>query len=640
MCGIAGLYALNQADLDPEVRALVSQMTDQLVHRGPDGEGLYLKGSVCLGHRRLAIIDLSTGHQPMVSWDNRYSISYNGEIYNFKLLKKELQARGAQFKTQSDTEVILEAYRYYGRDCVKHLEGMFALAIYDKLNRTLFLARDRFGKKPLFYTRQNNLFYFASEIRALTCLKHLNFHLDREAIAKFLAYEYVPGPATIYQEISILPPSYTLTLGPHTYFLERYFDIPSPNPNDSRSLQDITSELLSLLRKAVAKRLISEVPLGVFLSGGIDSSLVTALMAEQSENRVKSFSIGFKEASYDESKYARLVAKHFATDHTEEILEADLCADLLPEIIQKLDVPLADASLAPTYLLSRLTRRSVTVALGGDGSDELLAGYENYQAFNLALLFRKFPKVLQKAISFLSQFLPKSQGYVNLHLAMQTFLKGAKAPDWLRIESLLASFDAKDLEGILSADFKKSLPPKSLEVENLFEPTKIEFDHWPKDQASPLARSFHVYLRQFLPEDILLKVDRCSMLHSLEVRAPFLDTKLAEFIAKLPLNFKLSGLKGKWILRKALKGILPETILQREKRGFQIPVAAWLKGKMRPLLEELLDPKRLKAQGILDPKRVQKLMDEHFTNSYDHRKPLWTLLVLELWLKAQNDPSF
>ena len=205
---------------------------------------------------------------------------------------------------------------------------------------------------------------------------------------------------------------------------------------------------------------------------------------------------------------------------------------------------------------------------------------------------------------------------------------------------MLASFDAKDLEGILSADFKKSLPPKSLEVENLFEPTKIEFDHWPKDQASPLARSFHVYLRQFLPEDILLKVDRCSMLHSLEVRAPFLDTKLAEFIAKLPLNFKLSGLKGKWILRKALKGILPETILQREKRGFQIPVAAWLKGKMRPLLEELLDPKRLKAQGILDPKRVQKLMDEHFTNSYDHRKPLWTLLVLELWLKAQNDPSF
>ena len=314
---------------------------------------------------------------------------------------------------------------------------------------------------------------------------------------------------------------------------ERYWDLPYPNEQDSRSPTELEEELLGRLRLAVQRRMISDVPLGVFLSGGLDSSIVTALMAEVSSQPVETFSIGFSEASYDESRYARIVAKAFATNHHEEILEAETCADLLPQIIQQMDVPMADASIAPTYLLSRLTRRSVTVALGGDGSDELWAGYENYAAFRIALLYQKWPGLIRSCIEYLATFLPKSAGYVNLHLAMQTFLNGCRAPDWLRIERLLCSFEEQGLQTLLEPAFVEQVP-HILQREVLFNTTKMEFEHWqPQSVASPMARAFHVYCRQFLPEDILVKIDRASMLHSLEVRAPFLDRDLAEFTAKL-----------------------------------------------------------------------------------------------------------
>ncbi len=634
MCGIAGIYKLDQSSLPPETSERVRAMTEMLVHRGPDASGIFQSGPVALGHRRLSIIDLSGGAQPMQTQDKRLTITYNGELYNYRELARELAQDGARFVTDSDTEVILQSYRKWGRECVKHFEGMFAMAIFDANSRSLFLARDRFGKKPLFYTLQNGCCYFASEVTALAALPELSLHIDRRAIVRFLAYEYVPGPDTIYTEVRSLAPAHTLVVNGQALCAERYWDLPWPEKPQG-DVQEREEELYRLLSQAVAKRLVSDVPLGVFLSGGLDSSIVTGLMAQVCSQPVKTFSIGFSEASYDESRYARLVAQTFATEHHEEILSAEVCCELLPKIIARMDVPMADASVAPTYLLSGLTRKSVTVALGGDGSDELWAGYENYAAMRLAGFYNSLPHWLKACvIEPLSRHLPGSQGYVNLRLAMQTFLSGAKAPDWLKIQRLLTSFAPEQLSCILAQDFLAPLPG-ILATDELFASTKLEFTHWPEASgASALARAFHVYLRQYLPEDILLKVDRCSMLHSLEVRAPFLDRELAEFTARLPLSDKFQGLKGKWLLRRAFGKLLPHAIIHRNKRGFQIPVAAWLRGRMLPRIRELLDEKRLNDQGIFAPRAVNALLEEHVSGRQDLRKQLWTIVVLELWLES------
>ncbi|MCR5814754.1 MAG: asparagine synthase (glutamine-hydrolyzing) [Desulfovibrio sp.] len=634
MCGIAGIYRLDKTPLPAAAKEAVKIMCEQMVHRGPDASGIFQAGPVVFGHRRLSIIDLRGGAQPMQSQDHNVVITYNGELYNYRELACQLAQDGARFATDSDTEVILESYRKWGTRCVEHFEGMFAMAIFDAKQRSLFLARDRFGKKPLFYTIQNGCCYFASEISALSCLKELSLHLDQRAIVRFLAYEYVPGPETIYSEIQSLAPAHTLVVREHGLFCERYWDLPWPK-TPKNDLRERCQHLFFLLQKAVQRRLVSDVPLGVFLSGGLDSSIVTALMAHSQTQPVKTFSIGFTEASYDESRYARLIAKTFGTDHHEEILSAEVCCDLLPKIIARMDVPMADASVAPTYLLSGVTRQSVTVALGGDGSDELWAGYENYAAMRLASFYNRWPACLRRGlIEPLSRHLPASQGYVNLRLAMQTFLNGAKAPDWLKIQRLLTSFAPHLLREILAPTFLSQMPG-ILRIDELFSSTKLEFFHWPEMSEAPaLARAFHVYLRQYLPEDILVKVDRCSMLHSLEVRAPFLDRELAEFTSELPLSDKFQGLKGKWLLRKAVAKLLPKAIIHRNKRGFQIPVAAWLRGRLLPLVRELLEPRRLQEQGIFEPKAVSQLLEAHVTGGQDLRKQLWTIVVLELWLEA------
>ncbi|MBO4369560.1 MAG: asparagine synthase (glutamine-hydrolyzing) [Desulfovibrio sp.] len=635
MCGIAGMIRLNGENLNEDAKATVLAMTRVLAHRGPDGEGIWMQNNVCLGHRRLAIIDQKGGAQPMESWDHAFCLSYNGEIYNFKELRKLLEKKGAHFHTVSDTEVILESYRLFGEECVRYFEGMFAFALFDTKKKTLFLARDRFGKKPLFYSIQHGICFFASELSALLTVPELSFTLDPQAVVRFLAYDYVPTPDTMYKEAKSLTPSHTMLVKEHGLYEKRYWDLPSPARSQSFDQKEAANELRRLIRQAVKRRLISDVPLGVFLSGGLDSSIVTAFMAMESEKPVETFSIGFEETSYDESRYARCIAERFATHHHEEILQASVCADLLPSIVSAMDVPMADASVAPTYLLSRLTRKSVTVALGGDGSDELWAGYENYAAYRCALFYRTWPAFLRtKIIEPLCELLPGSQGYVNLHLAMQTFLAGAYAPDWLRIEQLLTSL-APDLQQKLVTQSFLAQIPNGLDPSVLFSSTRLEYNHWqPFWRARPLERAFHVYCRQFLPEDILVKVDRCSMLHSLEVRAPFLDTDLASFTAKLPLDQKCQGLKGKRLLRYAMRGILPSQILTRNKRGFQIPVAEWLRGRMRPLCEDYLSHDRLQKQGIFAPDAVRSLMDEHFAAICDRRKELWTLLVFQLWYDA------
>ncbi|WP_291445189.1 asparagine synthase (glutamine-hydrolyzing) [Desulfovibrio sp.] len=637
MCGIAGICQVDASPLTPEAGQWVKAMTDRMSHRGPDGEGQWCSGPVCLGHRRLSIIDLSGGGQPMHSADGQMTVTFNGEIYNYAELKEQLTALGGQFQTSSDTEVILEGYRIWGPDCLARFDGMFAFALWDNQQRRLFCARDRFGKKPFFYTVQQGRLYFASELTGIEQLRHLSLTMDPQAVMRYLAYEYVPTPHSVYTEVQSLPPSHMLLLQDGNLSISRYWDMPMPDESDKRSDNELCEELRFLLSRAVRRRMVSDVPLGVFLSGGIDSSIVAGLMARQSSTAIKTFSIGFSEASYDESRYARIVAKAFATDHHERVLSAEECADTLPGIISRMDVPMADASVAPTWLLSGVTREKVTVALGGDGADELWAGYEHYIGFKVAQWYNAAPSALRKGIiEPLAQLLPSSAGYINPRLAVATFLRAAHAPAWQRVQTMLTAFTPDMQESILDSAFKAQ-QPGFLAPEVLFAPTREHYDHWqPQNAATPLARAFHVYARQFMLDDILVKVDRCSMLHSLEVRAPFLDKDAAEFAARLPVSRKLHGFKRKWLLKKAFAELLPDEILYRNKRGFQIPVAQWLRGRMRPLMEDLLSESTLKAQGIFNYQAVRALMDEHVSGRADLRKPLWTLLVFQLWWRARH----
>ncbi|MDE7241723.1 asparagine synthase (glutamine-hydrolyzing) [Desulfovibrio sp.] len=663
MCGIAGMVRLDGAELSPGVGRALKAMTDSMACRGPDGEGFWRAGPAALGHRRLSIIDLAGGSQPMQSADGRYCVVHNGEIYNFRELRRELEARGARFRTDSDTEVALEAYVAFGEDCLERLEGMFAFAVWDGPRQRLFCARDRFGKKPFFYTMQNGVFCFASELSALSLLGRplaagpnpfgaeagaagepgflpLSFHLDATALMRYLAYEYVPTPGTMYREVKSLEPAHFLLVetGAETDPAPvRYWDLPMPAARPPGDEAELCRELERLMARAVRRRLVSDVPLGVFLSGGIDSSIVAGLMARESSTPVMSFSIGFTEASYDESRYARIAAAAFGTEHFERILSAGECADELPGIVSRMDVPMADASCAPTWLLSGVARERVTVALGGDGADELWAGYEHYIGYRLAQRYNALPGWLRRGvIEPIVRHLPESSGYINPRLACETFLRGAAAPDWLRVQTLLTALGPDMQREVLAPAWLAAHGGESaLAPEALFAPTKRQYEHWlPRDAAAPLARAFHVYVRQFMLDDILVKVDRCSMLHSLEVRAPFLDREVAEFAARLPVSLRLHGFKRKYLLKKAFSGLLPPEILHRNKRGFQIPVAEWLRGKLRPLMEELLGERALKAQGLFDPAAVRRLVEAHCSGRADLRKPLWTLMVLELWLRA------
>ncbi len=583
----------------------------------------------------------------MLSPDGRFCTVFNGEIYNFRELRQKLAASGAVFLNNSDTAVLLAAYAAHGPDCLKYLDGMFAFAIWDSKERTLFCARDHFGKKPFYYTVQNGIFAFASELGALASLKAaglgFSFHLAPHAIMRYLAYEYVPTPHAIYGEAAVLEPAHCLMLQKGEMKISRYWDLPAPEADPWASEEELCEELYRLMSQAVQKRMISDVPLGVFLSGGIDSTIVAGLMAEHSSLPVQSFSIGFREASYDESAYARIAAKAYGTDHHERILSAAECADQLPGIAGSMDTPMADASCAPTWLLSGLAREDVTVALGGDGSDELWAGYEHYIGFKIALWYNRLPAWLREdVIRRIAARLPASAGYINPRLAVETFLAGARAPDWLRVQTMLTAIDGPMQGALLEPEWlaQNGDGGDFLRPERLFAPTRRQYEHWQDAPATtPLARAFHVYVRQFLLDDILVKVDRCSMLHSLEVRAPFLDRHVAEFAAKLPLEYKLRGFKRKYLLKRAFAGLLPKQILKRNKRGFQIPVAGWLRGKLKPLLLELLSGQRLRSQGIFRPEQVQKLMAEHFSGARDLRKPLWTLLVLQIWME-RNRPDF
>lgn len=633
MCGIAGFVLPSGPGLPARETRLdwLSRMTGAMAHRGPDGEGLHLDGPAALGHRRLSIIDLAAGSQPMLDANERASITFNGEIYNYRELKPRFEQQGFSFRTKSDTEAILAAWLTMGAAGLDLLEGMFAFALWDRASQTLFAARDRFGKKPFYYTLQNGVFAFASELTALTQLPGLRFETTLSTLTRFVAYEYVPTPETIYKNVYKLRPGHYLLFRDGAVTEAPYWDMPMPGGEPKADETELCEELRRLLGQAVKRRLVSDVPLGVFLSGGIDSSTVAALMAGQASH-VKTFSIGFSEASYDESRYARLVAERYGTDHHERILSADACGSLLPEIVARFDEPMADPSIVPTYLLSQVTREKVTVALGGDGPDELFYGYEYYPAFVLSRLYDKLPAALRRHfIEPIARRLPQSAGYVNPRFVAETFLAGATAPQWLRVQTWLSAFTAEAQAGLWRNPSALLASPEAL-----FAPTKTLFET--PDTSDPLARVGYVFARQYMLDYILVKVDRCSMMHSLEVRAPFLDRDVAEFVCRLPSRYKLRGAKRKYLLRQAAAPLLPPEILSRGKRGFLIPTAAWLRGQLRPQVDELLGERHLREQGIFDPAAVGRLVAEHTSGQADHRKKLWTLLVLQLWL-ARHKPT-
>ncbi|HVM48064.1 MAG TPA: asparagine synthase (glutamine-hydrolyzing) [Candidatus Acidoferrum sp.] len=621
MCGIAGIVQTT----GPVDQEALRRMTSTLRHRGPDDEDYHLSErggtAVGMGFRRLAIIDLQGGRQPMCNEDGSLWIVCNGELYNYQELRRELEAKGHQFRTHCDVETLLHLYEEKGTDCVSAVNGMFAAAIWDSGNQTLFLARDRLGKKPLYYRATATQLLFGSEVKALLQHPDCPRELDPRSLSKYLAYEYVPSPHCIFKGVNKLPPGHSLTWRQGDIRVQRYWDVKFPEPLH-RSEAEIAEELRARLKEAVRLRLISDVPLGVFLSGGIDSSSVVAMMAElRPAAQIKTFAIGFEEASFDESRYARRVAEFFGTEHHEEVLQSRVLLDLLPDVAGLLDEPFADASVIPTYLLSRFTRRHVTVALGGDGGDELFAGYPTFAAHRLARFYRLPGAVHKRLVLPLANLLPVSTENFSLDFKVKRFLRGARESAGIRDQMWLGSFTPAEQAELLAG----TAPA----VDDYEDVARVEKDCASRD---PLQRLIYQYCKLYLPEDILVKVDRASMACSLEARAPFLDYTFVEFANSIPSRLKLKGFKGKYILKQAMQGKLPTEILARGKKGFGIPIAKWFRNGLRELVADTLSPSRIKQQGIFNPRTVERLLSEHLQGTRDNRKQLWTLLLFELWV--------
>lgn len=621
MCGICGYIAEN---IDKDILA---RMCRTIQHRGPDDDGFFTDKNVGLAMQRLSIIDMETGKQPISNEDKTLWIVFNGEIYNYLELRTLLEKKGHKFSTTTDTEVIIHLYEDMGEDCVEQLNGMFAFALWDKNEEKLFLARDRMGEKPLYYAQFDNIFLFGSEIKSL--LRHPSVYrqLDPVCLRKYLMYEYIPAPYTLYSNIKKLLPAHILTYKNGKTRIKRYWDVFLAEPNTSfRKESDCIDEICSLLRASVERRLRSDVPLGVFLSGGIDSSSIMAIMSEiLGPSNVRTFSIGFEDPSFDELNYARQVAEYYGTNHHEQIFSLKDALAILPEIINYMDEPLADASLLPTYILSKFTRKYVKVALGGDGGDELFGGYPTLLAHNLMDIYTLFPQFLRSYfIEPIVNHLPVSTKNMSFDFKAKKFIKGSPYQPEQRHFVWLGAFSPLELNELFTDEFKNYLK----EVD-YYQDSYKQLEHCQAE--STINKILYLDMKMYLQDDILVKVDRASMANSLEVRAPLLDYTLVEYVAGLPPELKLHNFTSKYIFKKAVKILLPKNIINRPKKGFGIPVSKWLKEDLKELIMEVLSPERLKRTGIFKPDYVRKLIRDHIAGRIDNRKPLWTLLMFEFW---------
>ena len=618
MCGIAGF-------LGKGTRGELEAMIGSIKHRGPDDSGIFLEKNVGLAHARLAIIDTSpTGHQPMSLPNASVTIVLNGEIYNYHELREELIKDGCTFRGTSDTEVILSLYKLKGVECFKELIGMFAIALYDAKKETLILARDRMGEKPLYWTKQDGTILFASELCGLMAINRVARNINRDALKHYLFSDYVPTPLSILENVFKLEPATLLICTENSVEKKKYWT--PPQHTVSLSLADASAQLEELLQKSVSREVLSaDVPIGVFLSGGLDSSTIAYFAQKSSTRPIDTFSISFDDPSFDESRYAREVATHIGSNHHEEKFTASAALGLVEQIPDILSEPVADASILPTMLLSRFARKSVAVALGGDGGDELFAGYPTFQADIFSNLYTRMPITFQRMLEAGGDMLPASHEDFSFSYKLQKLLSSHVSDLIERHLEWLGSFQPSALAKLAGPTLKNTHDP------DLFKHAHQYADEI--DDSDAGNQLLYMYARTYLMDEVLVKVDRASMHYALETRAPFLDHTIVDFVFSLPYSLKYRNGTTKYILKRLMDGKLPSHIVRRKKKGFGVPIARWLTKELRPLCEELLSPSSLSAHQLFDQKYVDRLKNEHMEGKRDNRKELWNLMVFQLWYK-------
>jgi asparagine synthase (glutamine-hydrolysing) len=627
MCGIAGFVESSATTAPFELgasRALVHDMCDVIRHRGPDDEGVWVDEGVALGMRRLSIIDLSTGHQPIHNEDRTVWIVFNGEIYNFQTLRAELEGLGHRFYTSTDTETIVHAYEQWGRDAIRRLRGMFGLAIWDTKTQTLLLARDRVGIKPLHYASVNGRLYFGSEIKSLLCAPDVPRDVDFDALDHYLSFLYTPRDGSIFKHVRKLPPGHLLTWHDGVLQVDQYWQS-APDETFTGTEQEAVHALRGVLADAVRSHLVSDVPLGAFLSGGIDSSLVVGLMAETSGARVKTFSIGFDEPAFDELEYARRVADHFGTEHHEFVVKPD-AVGIIDRLVSHFDEPFGDPSAIPTWYVSEMARRHVTVVLSGDGGDELFGGYDRYVPDPRVVAFDRYsPRAVRRAAAIAAARLPHGTRGRN-------FLRHVTRDAHGRYLEAIGFFTADEKPVLLSEDVRRRIGGAGAEARLA--------RHFDRFAALPWASQMMRFdAETYLPEDVLTKVDRMSMAHSLESRVPLLDNEVLQMAASLPSAFKIKNGRRKHILKEVAATLLPRDILERKKQGFGVPLNVWFRGDLRELTHDLLLSPRARQRGYFVPSTISRIVSEHTAGTRDHGFRLWQLLMFEMWHRRFVDHS-
>ena len=620
MCGIAGFINVDRQAPKAEREILLDKMCKIIIHRGPDEQGATVEGRAALGMRRLSIIDLKGGQQPIYSQDGSKFIVFNGEIYNYRELKVELESLGYKFKTNSDTETIIHAYDEFGADCLNKLRGMFAFAIWDKSDESLFIARDRVGKKPLFYSLlPNGNFVFGSELKSLLTHGELSKEIDYSALDAYLTFGYVPEEFCIFKGVEKLQPGHFLKFKEGKVETEQFWDFKYEEIAEVKSEEEYASELREKIKDAVKVRLISEVPLGAFLSGGVDSSAIVGLMSQILDKPVKTFSIGFNEDTFSELKYARIAAKHFNTEHHEFVVTPDL-VETIDELVWHFDEPFSDPSSMPTYMVSKMARDYVTVVLSGDGGDELFAGYTRYSIDQKRSGFGNLPKALREGLMQpISEALPhgtRGKNYLyNTSLdAIDRYIDSVSQFGKLKKNSLYSEKFKEKLNGMRSSEEVFQAIANGVSTGN------------------SVDNLLYLDSKTYLPSDILTKVDRMSMATSLEARVPLLDQDLIDYVTqKIPTSLKLKGDVTKYIFKKSLEGLVPKEILYREKQGFGVPIGEWINTKLKDKIHETLNEKKTLERGYFNSKYIKLLLDEHSSGRRDHSHPLWVLWMLELW---------
>ncbi len=625
MCGICGVLRLGGAPLELP-GGLLDRMTDTLAHRGPDDRGTWVGEKAALGARRLAVVDLSAaGHQPMVSEDGSVVLVHNGEVYNFRELERHHRLReGHAFRSRTDTEVLLHLYEELGMDMVPELDGMFAFAVWDGRERELYLVRDRYGIKPLFWQRDGEHLRFASEIKALLADPRVPRHASLQALHDYLAMGYVPGTQTAFHGIHEVPPGHWMRVcADGSVTLQRYWDL-SFAEDDALGEREVTAHALELMDAAVGRQLVSDVPVGVLLSGGLDSSALAALMRRRVGEPIRTYTVGFEDPSFDERAPARRLAAHLGTLHRDVLVTPGVVREMLPSYLRWIDEPYADGSAIPTWCVSALAREDVTVLLSGEGGDEAFAGYDTHAAFKVAALARRVPRAVRRGVvAPLVGLLPVSHRKLSLEFRMKRFLGGldldpVDAHLWWRV--------------VLSAERRRALLAPAVLEAAAEAPERWFRDVWNRSGARDgLNRILHVDSAVFLPDDLMVKNDRMTMAHSLEARVPFTDLELTRWMATVPARLKLPGLRKKHVLRQALRGLLPPEILAKKKVGLEMPYSRWLAADLKDVLLDWCGPERVRAVGLFRADAVDVLVQEHLERRHDHGRPLWALMNFMMW---------